>query len=127
MELKATRLDVTDRIATIRLHRPNRMNAWTGRMHTEYRWCLAQADQDNDVTAIVVTGSGRAFCVGGDSEALAGHVRKGGYDPGTGELAKPGFGVAPEFDASFAYQYGLTKPLIAAVNGAAAGVGLALL
>ena len=127
MELKATRLDVTDRIATIRLHRPNRMNAWTGRMHTEYRWCLAQADQDNDVAAIVVTGSGRAFCVGGDSEALAGHVRKGGYDPGTGELAKPGFGVAPEFDASFAYQYGLTKPLIAAVNGAAAGVGLALL
>jgi len=127
MELKATRYDVSDGIATITLARPDRGNAWTGRMHTEYRWSLAQANADEYVGAIVVTGSGRAFCVGGDAQALSGHAERGGYDPGTPEdLAKPGYGVAPEFDASFAYHFGLKKPIVAALNGPAAGVGLAL-
>jgi enoyl-CoA hydratase/carnithine racemase len=54
-------------------------------------------------------------------------VEKGRYDPGTpAELAKPGFGVRPEFDADFAYHLGLAKPVIAAINGPAAGVGLVL-
>lgn len=127
MQLKATELEARDGIATIWLNRPHRRNAWTGRMHTEYRWCLQQADADARVHAIVVTGRGRGFCVGGDAEALVGHAEKGGYDPGTPEvMAQPGFGRAPEFDAAFAYHYGLHKPVIAAMNGAAAGVGLAL-
>jgi enoyl-CoA hydratase/carnithine racemase len=127
MELKATDLTVDNAIATIWLNRPARMNAWTGRMHTEYRWCLEQAESNNSVRAIVVTGKGQGFCVGGDAEALQGHVKKGGYDPGTpAPLARPGYGRAVEFDASFAYHFGLSKPVIAAMNGAAAGVGLAL-
>jgi len=127
MELKATDLTVADGIATIWLNRPKRMNAWTGRMHTEYRWCLQQAESSAEVRAIVVTGKGRGFCVGGDAEALQGHAKKGGYDPGTpAELAMPGYGRADEFDASFAYHFGLSKPVIAAMNGPAAGVGLAL-
>ncbi len=127
MELKATELEVDAGIATIWLSRPERMNAWTGRLHTEYRWCLTQAEAREDVGVIVVTGRGRAFCVGGDSDALQGHAARGGYDPGTAaDIERAGYGVDPRFDASFAYHYGLSKPVIAAMNGPAAGVGLAL-
>ena len=127
MELKATALEVADGIAIIWLNRPHRRNAWTGRMHAEYRWCLERADADPAVRIIVVTGKGSSFCVGGDAEALQGHVRKGGYDPGTpAQMSSPGQGTDPLFDYSFAYHFGLSKPVIAAVNGAAAGVGLAL-
>ncbi len=94
MEHKATRYSVDAAIATITLHRPERMNAWTGRMHAEYRYCLDLAERDSAVRAIVVTGAGRGFCVGGDAAALQGHVEKGGYDPGTpATLANPGFGT----------------------------------
>ena len=127
MELKVVLYELHDDIVTITLNRPHRMNAWTGRMHTEYRWVLAQAEQDPAVRAVVITGAGRAFCAGADAKALEGHVAKGQYDPGTStELANPGFGVRPEFDADFAYHFGLSKPVVAAINGPAAGVGLVL-
>ena len=127
MELRATTYAVVDRIATVTLHRPARLNAWTGRMHTEYRWCLAEAEADPAVRAIVVTGAGKGFCAGADSAALEGHVAKGGYDPGIRErLARPGYGVRPEFDHPFAFHFGMTKPTIAAINGPAAGIGMVL-
>ncbi len=125
--LKVTRYAVEGGVATITLHRPERLNSWTGRMNTEYRALLARAATEPSVRVVVVTGAGRGFCAGADSRALEGHVERGGYDPGTGPgLATPGYGVRPEFDAEFAYHFGIPKPIIAAVNGPAAGVGFAL-
>ena len=69
------------------------MNAWTGRLHTEYRHLIERANNDLEVGAIVVTGRGRGFCVGGDSEALAGHSERGSYDAGVADIARPGYGV----------------------------------
>ena len=128
LELKSTEFEVDQEgIATIWLSRPKRMNAWTGRMHTEYRYLLSRAEQDRGVRGIVVTGRGKGFCVGGDSDALTGHIKKGGYDSGTSdEIEWPGYGVSDDFDALFAYHYGLSKPIVAAINGPVAGVGLAL-
>ncbi|MDG1702794.1 MAG: enoyl-CoA hydratase-related protein [Pseudomonadales bacterium] len=128
MELKNTEYEVDAQgLATIWLNRPHRMNAWTGRLHTEYRHLLKRANDDSKVRAIIVTGVGKGFCVGGDSQALSGHADRGAYSPGISEdIAKPGYGTDPNFDASFAYHFGLDKPVIAAMNGPAAGVGLAL-
>jgi enoyl-CoA hydratase/carnithine racemase len=127
MELKATRCERDGAVATIWLHRPERHNAWTGRMYTEYRWLLSELDADSSARAVVVTGTPPAFCVGGDSKALSGHAERGGYDSGVAaDAAQPGFGVRAEYDADLAFHYGLRFPVIAAVNGACAGVGLAL-
>jgi enoyl-CoA hydratase/carnithine racemase len=125
--LHAIRFEVTDRVATVWLHRPHRHNAWTGRMHSEYRSVLAHLESRDDVRVVVVTGTPPAFCVGGDSEALAGHAERGSYDGGLrADEARPGYGVRPEWDADFAFHFAMRLPVIAAVNGATAGVGLAL-
>ena len=127
MELKATRYEVTNRVSTVWFHRPHRHNAWTGRMHAEYRFILDQLHRDPAVRAVVVTGTPPAFSVGGDSEALAGHAERGAYDGGVpADVARPGYGMRPEFDHDFAFHFALRFPVIAAVNGACAGVALAL-
>jgi enoyl-CoA hydratase/carnithine racemase len=129
MDLLTTRWSEHDGVATLTLSRPASHNAWTGRMHTELRHLLESAESNRSVRAIVITGDpdGRTFCPGADTKALQGHVERGGYDAGTpDDLANPGFGVRDQFDADFAFFLGLETITIAAVNGAAAGVGFAL-
>ena len=127
LTLKATSWETVGRVAVIRLNRPHRNNAWTGHMHHEYRALIERAETDPDIRCIVVTGEGRSFCVGADSEALVGHVDKGGYDPGLpAELPTPGYGVRDDYDDDFVFHYGLRTPVIAAINGPCAGVGFVL-
>jgi enoyl-CoA hydratase/carnithine racemase len=127
MELKATRYTVDGGVATVWLDRPHRHNAWTGRMHAEYRWILGELAIDPAVRVAIVTGTPPAFCVGGDAEALAGHAARGDYDDGLpAQVAPPVAGVRPELAPDFAVQFALPYVLVAAVNGAAAGVGLAV-
>ena len=124
-ELTAVRWEIADRVATVWLHRPHRHNAWTGTMHAEYRQVMADLEHRDDVRAVVVTGTPPAFCVGGDSTALSGHGERGGYDSGLpAEPARPGGGN--RLDADMAWQLGYRLPILAAVNGACAGVGLSL-
>jgi enoyl-CoA hydratase/carnithine racemase len=128
MELKVTRYEIdADGIATVWLHRPERRNSWTARMHTEYRWIMAQLEADPAVRVAVLTGSGTTFCVGADAKALDGYVGKDGFDPGIArDVPKPGYGIRREFDADVVWQLGLRFPLICAVNGACAGVAMAM-
>lgn len=127
LQLQATRYEVADRVATITLSRPERLNAWTTRMNVEYRGLLQRASDDSGVRVIVVTGAGRGFCAGAESDDLAGHAERGAYDPGApADVANPGYGVRPEFDAELAYHFGIPKPIIAAINGPVAGIGFAL-
>lgn len=128
MELKVTRYEIDEAgVATVCLHRPERRNSWTGRMHTEYRWICKQLEDDPNVRVIVLTGSGDSFCVGADQQALTGYVDADHYDPALApDAERPGYGARPEFDADMAWQLGLRVPMIAAVNGACAGIAVAL-
>jgi enoyl-CoA hydratase/carnithine racemase len=128
VELKVTRYEVAATgVATLWLHRPDRGNSWTGRMHDEYRWICRELDEDPAVRVIVVTGTGSAFCAGADFRALSSYVGAEEYDPALAtDAARPGYGVLPQFDADMAWQLGMRTPMIAAVNGACAGIAVAL-
>jgi enoyl-CoA hydratase/carnithine racemase len=112
-----------DGVAVITLNRPEKMNAFTSRMIEEWAWAIDDAKVDDDVRALIVTGSGRAFCAGMDVQQEA---------RGEGVL-KTGGEVGPA-DRRNALRYNvhrvpralsnLDKPYIAAVNGAAVGAGM---
>jgi enoyl-CoA hydratase/carnithine racemase len=127
-QLKVTRCEVDESgVATVWLHRPDRRNSWTARMNAEYRALMTALDDDPAVRVAVVTGTGTTFCIGADSRALSGYVGAASYDPGLpADAATPGYGVREEYDADLAWHYGLRLPVIAAVNGACAGVAVAL-
>ena len=121
-------LSKADGIATITLNRPHRGNAWTGRMETMFRAAVADAEDDREIGVLVVTGAGRQFCVGADSRALEKHSDAGTYQSGIDTVpAQPGRPDDPASRTRFGFLRAVEKPVIAAVNGAAAGVGFVLM
>lgn len=132
MEYQQLRYEVVDPVATITLDRPDRLNALTYRMLAELRHALAAAEQDARVVGIVLTGAGRGFCAGMDMQALSGIASSAREEAGdsttaTDREATPGDPAAgPEFEVTFGYLLAVRKPLIAAVNGPCAGLGLGI-
>ena len=119
--------DVEDPVAVITLNRPDQLNAITGRMQVELKHALAAAEADEAVVGIVLTGAGRGFCAGADIGGLQATASGGGG--GQAEdlsqyKAKPGNPeMGSNFEVTFSYLLSIRKPLIAAVNGACAGLG----
>ncbi len=122
--------EVDEPIATISFHRPDRLNAFTNRMGDELKHAIAEAEADERVVVIVLTGSGRGFCAGADLTGLQG-IGDGDADAmGRGDralaAAKPGDPSMAGFHGPYAYMMAVRKPILAAINGPAAGLGLAI-
>ena len=103
--------EVSDDIATITLNRPERLNAWTGALGTAYFDALDAAADDPEVRVIVVTGAGRGWCAGADMDTLQ------GIGAGTATTS------AAADTRPHTYATTIPKPVIAAINGACAGLG----
>jgi enoyl-CoA hydratase/carnithine racemase len=122
---------VADHVATITLNRPDKLNAWTATMEQEVRTAVEEAEGDSQVRVIVLTGAGRGFCAGADM-SLLGAVAKQGLSDQVRERAlrstgkKPGEHVRADFEKKYAYFLGIKKPVVAAVNGPAVGLGLVI-
>ncbi|WP_375482555.1 enoyl-CoA hydratase-related protein [uncultured Jatrophihabitans sp.] len=118
---------VRDNVATVTLNRPQRRNAWTGRMAVEYRWALYRAENDPDVGAIVVTGSGDTFCAGADMQILDEVDENGGaYQRVAADLPPFPDDAPSSLRHNHTYPLALGKPTVAALNGPCAGAGFVL-
>ena len=122
MDFETLRYDVDQSVLTLTLHRPDRLNAFTETMRTELIAAFDASDADDDVRAVVVTGAGRAFCAGADLGGGESTFDSRGRERETLEDGTPRDGggqVALRIFES-------TKPVIAAINGAAVGVGITM-
>jgi enoyl-CoA hydratase/carnithine racemase len=114
-------LDISDGIATITLNRPDKMNAFTGRMMYEIIEALDITDADDDVKVVIFTGAGRAYCAGADLSSGGETFAKGGSDVQTKQgVPRDGGGLVS------LRIFNSLKPVIGAINGAAVGVGVTM-
>jgi len=121
-----------DGVATIALNRPEKLNAWTAAMQGSIKRAMAEAANDDSVRAIVVTGAGRGFCAGADMGGLQ-QIDAAKWDERSlaqadhaVELKSDQLGpdVTAHYGGRFGYLMSIPKPIIAAINGPCAGIGL---
>src|SRR3954465_142488 len=119
MDYEQIRYDAADGVLTITLNRPDRLNAFTPTMLAELLDAFDRADADDDVRAVIVTGAGRGFCAGADLGGGGQTFDASGYRDG-GEVPRD---LGGEVSLRI---YASTKPVIAAINGPAVGVGITM-
>jgi len=105
--------EMSDTTAVVTINRPDKMNTWNATVASELGQALYQANLDDKVRAVVITGAGRAFCAGADLER--GDETFAGRDSADSSANESAVSVHP---------YQIDKPVIAAINGAAVGVGM---
>jgi enoyl-CoA hydratase/carnithine racemase len=118
--------DVSDRICTITLNRPDKLNAWTRQMHLDVKDAMHTAGADPEVRVIILTGAGRGFCAGADMGGLqAISSGKSGVADRSSEVQDtlPGGSTLADFRMNYSYFPSIPKFIIAAINGPAAGLG----
>jgi enoyl-CoA hydratase/carnithine racemase len=132
MSTQETIYEVANRVATLTLNRPDKLNAWTATMETEVRAHLEEAERDDNVGIIVLTGAGRGFCAGADMSLLS-SVAAQGLPGGERDAVSRLGGAAPEregvpsdFQKKYSYFLAVEKPILAAINGPVVGLGLVI-
>jgi enoyl-CoA hydratase/carnithine racemase len=125
-----TLYSVANRVATITLNRPDKLNAWTAVMESEVRAAIENAERDDGVRVIVLTGAGRGFCAGADMSLLSAVAEHGLGDEGREQVlrdhANRREGVPLDFQKKYSYFPAVGKPVIAAINGPVVGLGLVI-
>lgn len=114
---------VDEGVAVVTLNRPHKLNAWTHRMAAELREAMRMADGDDAVRVIVLTGAGRGFCAGADMDLLGDIGASAAEDDGVPRLPPYDPGSRPDFHGPFSYFPAVTRPVLCALNGVAAGLG----
>lgn len=117
MEYQTLTFDVADSVATITLNRPDQANGLNLEMSKELSATAIRCDEDPDIRAVVITGSGRFFCAGGDLKAFA------AAGAGVGSLIKE---MTLHFHGAISRLSRMNAPIVAAINGIAAGAGFSL-
>lgn len=126
-------VETQNRITTITLNRPDRLNAWTAQMAEELRRAVNHAGRDPETRCIILTGAGRGFCAGADMDILQGAANKAEksereekQSASSSDFDAPGLDLNDIYPGQFDYLYACPKPIIAAINGPCAGIGLIL-
>lgn len=122
MDYEQITYETQGEVAVITLNRPEKLNAWTPRMAEEQAHAIGIANDDTGIGAIVTTGAGRGFCAGADMEDTF-KTRIGGADPGADTAG--GVGGMPK-GLDWVALVRASKPMVAAVNGAAVGIGVTM-
>ena len=131
MQNQETLYQVANRVATITLNRPDKLNAWTAIMEQEVRSAVEEAERDENVRVIILTGAGRGFCAGADMSLLSTVAEQGLDEKGRAQALRNSRsagreGVRADFQKKYSYFPAVGKPIIAAINGPVVGLGLVI-